>query len=240
MSKTTTLLNRVIGFKMNIRLIQAIFIIFLTAVFVIVSVGSYAENVTRIIADNLIRFHVVANSDSTEDQQLKMLVRDNIIEYMNCMLKDSKNIQHTRRIIAENIPIIENIAQQQIKKSGRDYKVSVSLGEFAFPTKVYGDVALPAGKYEALQIVIGEGTGKNWWCVLFPPLCFIDATHATIPESVKNDLKQVLPADEYNMITTAIHPDKVPIRIKFKIVEMYQQSQIKIAGKLSKLIMMTQ
>ncbi|MEY8303453.1 stage II sporulation protein R [Anaerosalibacter bizertensis] len=128
--------------------------------------------------DNIIRFHVIANSDSTPDQELKLEVRDRILEEVGGEFDSSKNIDESRKIIEENLNKIKNIAEDQIKKEGKDYKVEVSLGNDKFPTKTYGDLTLPAGEYEALKVVIGEGKGKNWWCVMFPPLCFVDITHS--------------------------------------------------------------
>lgn len=128
--------------------------------------------------DNIIRFHVIANSDSKPDQELKLEVRDRILEEVGEEFDSSKNIDESRKIIEENLNKIKNIAEDQIKKEGKDYKVEVSLGNDKFPTKTYGDLTLPAGEYEALKVVIGEGKGKNWWCVMFPPLCFVDITHS--------------------------------------------------------------
>lgn len=128
--------------------------------------------------DNIIRFHVIANSDSKPDQELKLEVRDRILEEVGEEFDSSKNIDESRKIIEKNLNKIKNIAEDQIKKEGKDYKVEVSLGNDNFPTKTYGDLTLPAGEYEALKVVIGEGKGKNWWCVMFPPLCFVDITHS--------------------------------------------------------------
>lgn len=128
--------------------------------------------------ENIIRFHVIANSDSTPDQELKLEVRDRILEEVGGEFDKSKNIDESRKIIEKNLNKIKNIAEDQIKKEGKDYKVEVSLGNDNFPTKTYGDLTLPAGEYEALKVVIGQGKGKNWWCVMFPPLCFVDITHS--------------------------------------------------------------
>jgi len=151
------------------------------------------------IEQKLIRLHVVANSDSPEDQSLKRRVKDQIIKEMSIKLKDAKNIDETRRIIKENIPEIEKIAQKEVQKSGKNYPVKAVLGIFSFPTKSYGPITLPAGNYEALKIVIGEGKGSNWWCVLFPPLCFIDVTHA-VPADAEKELSKVLTKEEIEYI----------------------------------------
>lgn len=238
MNKVIEIFKKTINIPINNIFMQAGLIICLLGAFITVSLASYAENVVKNLADNLIRFHVVANSDSADDQQLKMIIRDRIIQYMNSKLENSKDIEQTKNIIVDNIIEIKAIAEEEVIRAGKQYKVEASLGKFPFPTKAYGDVTLPAGKYEALQIVLGEGLGMNWWCVLFPPLCFVDATHGVIPENFKDELKNELSAEDYNIITTASNQGDVPIRIKFKIVEIYHQSQIKIAGAFNKLVMM--
>jgi stage II sporulation protein R len=196
---------------------------------------SYSENVSNGLADNLVRLHVVANSDSPEDQQLKRDVRDVVIEYMRLKLKDAKDIEAAKKVIVENSGEIKAIAENEIKIQNKDYNVDVMLGSYPFPTKVYGDISLPAGNYQALRIVLGNGEGQNWWCVLFPPLCFVDATHGTVPDTVKDDLKEVLTEEEYCLVTSVGNEEDIPIEIKFKIVEVFQDSKIKLAGVMNRL-----
>lgn len=195
----------------------------------------YSEDINKGLADNLIRLHVVANSDSQEDQELKRDVRDVIIEYMKEELKNSKNIEETNNIIRRNLTKIEALAEKEIKRQGKEYNVKVMLGNYPFPTKSYGDVTLPAGYYQALKVVIGKGEGANWWCVLFPPLCFVDATHGTVPDSVKNDLKMALTEEEYSIVTSADNDSDIPIKLRFKIIEFFQDSKIKFTGMISKI-----
>lgn len=201
----------------------------------ILLLGSYSESVNKELADNLIRLHVVANSDSPEDQALKRDVRDLVIGYMKDKLNESKDIEQTRYIINRNIAAIETMARSEIARQGRNYDVKVNLGVYPFPTKVYGDVTLPAGEYQALRVVIGKGEGANWWCVLFPPLCFVDVTHGTVPDSVKADLKATLSSEEYGIITSAADDDEIPVKIKFKVVEFFEDSKIKFTGLISKI-----
>lgn len=197
-------------------------------------VASYSESVNKGLADNLIRLHVIANSDSEEDQALKRDVRDAVLFYMKEQLKDSKDIEQTKYIINKNLDKIEEVSKNVILTQGKSYEVKTSLGVYPFPTKLYGDITLPAGQYEALRVVIGQGEGANWWCVLFPPLCFVDATHGTVPDSVKADLKNVLSEEEYNIITSAEEDEDIPIRVRFKVVEFFQTSKVKFTGLLSK------
>ena len=213
----------------------------LAILFIIVSVttlvlfDSYSNTVNKGLADNLIRLHVIANSDSPEDQALKLKVRDGILEYMKNSLKESRDIEETKYIINMNLSKIEELARAEILKNNRDYSVKAVLGTYAFPTKLYGDITLPAGNYQALRIEIGKAEGANWWCVLFPPLCFVDATHGTIPDSVKQDLKKALTEEEYRIIASASDDDDIPVKVKFRVVEFFQDSKIKFSGMISKL-----
>lgn len=197
--------------------------------------SSYSEDLNRGLADNLVRLHVIANSDSPADQALKRDVRDRILEYMKIQLQSSKDVGQTEFIINKNIDGISSLVKDEIKRQGKNYDVKVSLGSYPFPTKSYGDIALPAGNYQALRVVIGKGEGANWWCVIFPPLCFVDVTHGTVPESVKNELKNALTDEEYSIVASANTDDEIPIKIKFKIVEFFQDSKIKFAGLISKI-----
>lgn len=197
--------------------------------------SSYSEEVNKGLADNLIRLHVVANSNSDEDQALKRDVRDKILEYMNTQLGDSKNAGQSSQIINTKMKDIEALALAEIKRQGKDFPVKVSLGSYPFPTKSYGDITLPAGIYQALRVVIGKGAGANWWCVIFPPLCFVDVTHGTFPDSAKQELKTALTKEEYSIVANADSEDEIPIKIKFKIVEFFQDSKIKFASLMAKL-----
>lgn len=138
------------------------------------------ELVYEEIVDKIIRFHVIANSNSDEDQELKLKVRDRVIEYVSDKLKNSKSLDESREFINNNKKNIEDIANAVISENGYSYKVNSSISKVNFPDKVYGDVIFPQGEYEAYRIIIGEGNGENWWCVMFPPLCFVDGTKEAI------------------------------------------------------------
>ncbi|WBW98465.1 stage II sporulation protein R [Oceanirhabdus sp. W0125-5] len=128
------------------------------------------------ISDKVIRFHVIANSDTDEDQNLKIKVKNDVIKYMYNKLNESDDLDKSREIIISEMENLKKIAEKKIAEEGYDYNVKIVLGNENFPEKRYGEVVLPHGEYEALRIIIGEGNGKNWWCVMFPPLCFIDVT----------------------------------------------------------------
>lgn len=180
----------------------------------------YAKVTGEKIAKSVIRLHVVANSDSVYDQNLKLKVRDNVISYMSDLLKNAKSTDETREIILNNIDEINKKAKDTAKCD-----VVTELKKVPFPTKFYGDTSFPAGKYEALQIVIGKGEGKNWWCVLYPQLCInnkaqtddpSDNSFARLSDESKEKLKQVLTPEEYEILS---NHDKKEVQIKFKILE---------------------
>ena len=139
--------------------------------------------------------------------------------------EQSKSLSQTRGIIKENLVNIEKIAREVISENGSSYRVKVSLEDVLFPTKNYGSITLPAGTYEALRIVIGEGQGANWWCVLFPPLCFIDVDKGLTNEKTKQELMNVLTEEEFNMIQTAGRDNEMPIKLKFKVVEILEYAR---------------
>ncbi|MCT4596718.1 MAG: stage II sporulation protein R [Vallitalea sp.] len=198
--------------------------ILLVILMVVAVVYDYEKNATKAaildgLSDSLIRFHVIANSDSDEDQQLKLQVRDAILDKMNNVLSKSESINETRTLIYNNMDNMKEIAEKVISDNNKDYKIAIKLKQEQFPLKTYGDIILPPGEYEALLIEIGEAKGKNWWCVMFPPLCFVDATHGVVPEESKETLKTILTDDEYNSIVMSEEKKDMPIKIKFKIFE---------------------
>jgi len=153
------------------------------------------------LAEEVFRFHVLANSDSEEDQALKMKVKEEVLSYMKAELPDAQNAEETKEWARENLQEIEQAARAVVWEEGYGYEVNAQVTKCDFPDKSYGDVVFPAGRYEALRIEIGEAKGHNWWCVLYPNLCFIDSVHAIVPEEGKEELRQVLSEDEYEMVT---------------------------------------
>ncbi len=125
--------------------------------------------------NSLIRIHVLANSNSEADQTLKLQVKDAVIDCLEPLLKNSSTLEESRQIICASLPQLEAAAVQTIRQHGYSYDVSLQYGRFDFPEKYCDSFSLPAGNYEALRILIGSGQGRNWWCVLFPPLCFTDS-----------------------------------------------------------------
>lgn len=154
------------------------------------------------LAEQVFRFHVLANSDSDQDQALKMQVKEAVIAYMKQELPESDCVETTKAWARENLDQIEAVAAKIIVAEGYDYAVKAEVTVCDFPDKTYGDITFPAGEYEALRIEIGDAKGQNWWCVLYPNLCFIDAVHAVVPDKGKEELKEVLEEDTYEMVTT--------------------------------------
>jgi len=143
---------------------------------------------TVYIPDELIRLHVVANSDSVDDQALKRRIRDAIVHDIAPVFLGAENIDSARAIARGNLSHVKEIASREIQAEGKNYPVNVELDSFTFPTKHYGPFVLPAGDYEAVRVVIGAGGGANWWCVLFPPLCFVDMSKGVaISQSEKDN-----------------------------------------------------
>lgn len=193
-------------------------IIFLLLLFIFISALSYATEVSADLADSVFRLHVIANSDSDSDQNLKYIVRDKIIEYMKTICEDGISKDDYIKIAQDNLENIKKVAQDTVIQNGYNYNIKVSVGNFEFPTKTYGDVSFPAGFYDALRIEIGNASGKNWWCVMFPPLCFVDVTSGIVPEESKETLKDDISSEEYDLITGA----NTEVKFKFKLVEMFQ------------------
>ncbi|RKI41945.1 stage II sporulation protein R [bacterium D16-51] len=154
------------------------------------------------IAKNIIRLHVIANSDSDTDQALKLAVRDEIIGSLQEALKNTDSIEQAENIILSHKEEIYSSAKKVLDANNHPAKVTVTLKSRYFPVKQYGDLTFPAGIYQALCIEIGKAEGRNWWCVLFPSLCFVDETTAAVPEESKDKLKENLSEEEYNALSS--------------------------------------
>lgn len=155
----------------------------------------------RELAEQVFRFHVLANSDSVADQKLKLKVKEEIIAYMEQELPHSDDVNTTRVWATKNLRNLENLAREIVLREGYEYAVKAEVTTCDFPEKTYGDITFPPGEYEALRIEIGDAKGQNWWCVLYPNLCFIDAVHAIVPDEGKRELRKVLEEDTYEMVT---------------------------------------
>lgn len=160
------------------------------------------------IQDKVFRLHILANSDSDEDQELKLKVRDEITAYTEKLFANCKTKEESIETAKKNIENIISKANETVKKYGYNYTVDAYITNMSFDTRVYDDFTLPAGKYDALRIVIGEGKGHNWWCVLYPAVC--------VP-SAQDDISTALNKNETDIVT-----DSDKYIVKFKIVEIFE------------------
>ena len=155
---------------------------------------------TSDLSRSTIRFHVLANSDSSIDQNLKMNVKEQVVNYIYEHTKECKTVNDTLNYLKSNDSTIKQIAQREVNNQGFHYLVTTSLSEKTFPQKIYGDVSFPKGSYTSYTITIGNGKGHNWWCVLYPPLCFVDASTGIVPDSSKEQLQETLNNHQYHSI----------------------------------------
>lgn len=204
---------------------RLLLLLLLLFIYTFICAFSYVNAVSSDIQDSVFRLHVIANSDSCEDQNLKYIVRDKVLEYINSISSNENSKEDVISLANQNIDEIQKIAENTIHENGYDYSVKLNIGNFAFPTKTYGDISFPAGYYDALKIEIGEAKGQNWWCVMFPPLCFVDVTSGVVPEESKEVMRENLSEEEYQLLSE----NSNDINFKFKIVEMFQNIGIKLA-----------
>ena len=204
--------------KNKISKFQKVFLLFfLLFIFSSICAFGYINTVSAHISESVFRLHIIANSDSIEDQNLKYKIRDRIIQYMNTLSKNMSSKQDVQATIQSHIDDFKSIAKEVILENGYDYDVTVQIGNFEFPTKTYGDISLPAGFYDALKIQIGDAGGQNWWCVMFPPLCFVDVTSGIVPDESKELMQEELSDEEYYIISQ----DTPEIKFKFKLIELF-------------------
>ena len=200
------------------KLKRLFIILFLLFFYILISAFFYVDAVSSDISNSVFRLHVIANSDSKEDQELKYKVRDKVLEYMNTISKNCTSKEDVINLAKTHQEEFKNIAQSVIKENGYNYNVNIYIGKYDFPTKTYGDISFPAGNYDCLRIEIGESNGQNWWCVMFPPLCFVDVTSGIVPEDSKSLMQNSLTDEEYSIISDNHSPD---IQIKFGLIEMF-------------------
>lgn len=212
-----------IAFLSPVILSLGLFVYLLLGV-VLVSTGCsnvtefYSSELQDELSEQLLRFHVIANSDSDTDQEIKMKVKEEVILYLEPYLSDADDKEEAMDIISGQLESLTDMANEVLSDNGFAYEAKASLSSTTFPVKVYGDITLPPGEYDALRIELGEAQGKNWWCIMYPQLCFIDSTYTVVPDESKSKLKYVLTEEEYN----AILSDDVEVVPKLKIVEWFE------------------
>ena len=169
------------------------------------------------IAEKILRFHILANSDSDKDQKVKEKVRDAIGNYLAPQLEEARDLSDTKNIVTTHMDEIVTVAEETLEKEGYSYGASARLATVDFPVKTYGSYTFPAGEYEALEITLGEGNGHNWWCVLYPNMCFRGSVYEVVDDDAKENLKEVLTPDEYESIF-----DSGKYEIKLKILDIFR------------------
>ncbi len=193
-------------------------------------VNSNIDATQTALADGVIRLHVIANSDDDSDQKLKLKVRDRILKETGNSLSQGFDMDTVSYEICKNLDFIKAVALDEVKKNGYDYDIKVSFGLDEFPKKEYGDITLPAGMYQALKVEIGKAEGQNWWCVMFPPLCFVGEEAVSMDEKFLLALQNGVGESAYNMIS-----DKNSgYNVKLKFYELWKQGQKLIASKINK------
>lgn len=178
----------------------------------------YSESVTAQISDELLRMHILANSDSSYDQSIKFEIRDFVID---CIKKEQVK---SREDIEKNIKKTESMINEYLSDRGAGYSCSVFCGKSEFDTRFYSDISIPAGEYDALKIILGKGEGKNWWCVAYPPLCFTESAVGNLSDDSKAMLRESLNGDVYKIISS----NKANYKIKFKSVELFNRFMQKL------------
>ena len=176
----------------------------------VINVNAFSKQCDS-IREKMLRMHVIANSDSVEDQELKLKVRDAVLKEGKELFDGTITSKDAERILVPHIKELEDVALETIKKEGFDYKVKITVGEEYFKTRTYDNsVTLPAGYYTAVKVVIGEGQGQNWWCVMFPPMCLPAA-------NAECEISDVLNTEETDIVTNS-----EKYKFKFKIVEILE------------------
>ena len=174
-------------------------VIYITLALLLIA-GAYQFRVNRFqrdISQEILRFHVLANSDSEADQSVKLKVRDEIGRYMQENMQGMENLPECMQMTREKLPEITRIAEEVLCREGFSYGVNAEIGTVDFPEKRYGSYTFPRGSYQALEITLGEGNGHNWWCVMYPNMCFAGSVYEVIEEDAKTELRAVLTPEEY-------------------------------------------
>ena len=213
---------------------MTIILSFLLFIYITIYAISYAKYISNDISESVFRLHVIANSDTKEDQDLKYKVRDKLIEYMNSLSSNYTTKEEAIEVVKNHKNEFKQIALNTIKDEGFDYDVNINIGNFEFPTKHYGDISLPAGFYDALRVEIGEAKGQNWWCVMFPPLCFVDVSSGVVPAESKKDLENNLSEEEFALISDNQSND---IQFKFKLLEFFTNNRCNNGKKIACIVL---
>ena len=229
--------------RKNLAIIYILLLSIGTILSLYIPKNEVTANDALIIPDDAIRLRILANSDSKSDQALKRLVRDEVNKSITVWVSDLTSKEEAKKVLHSKLPEIQRIAEQVVRKQSSRQDVQVELGKVEFPTKLYGQFLYPAGQYEAVLITLGKGTGANWWCVLFPPLCFLDFSNGVAVsegideeekkaeeqeqknqlEAVKNGIKKELVDQKTEKSPVYTKSDEEPVEVKFFFIEIWDK-----------------
>lgn len=201
--------------RKKVRKLYLGLIFVLLSILAIMMISEYCKKVNERLASGVVRLHVIANSDSKEDQQLKYNIRDNILQYM----KHNQDMIYSSSDRLEVSPKLLSELNQVAFGAAKGQPTTVEYGNFYFPTKTYGDVSFPAGNYNAVRVKVGQAKGQNWWCVMFPPICMVDSVTGKLEGSSKELLQENLEPEDYELVTSS----EPKIKLKFKILEWFSK-----------------
>ncbi len=228
--------------RKNLAIIYILLLSIGTILSLYIPKNEVTANDALIIPNDAIRLRILANSDSKSDQALKRLVRDEVNKSITLWVADLTSKEEARKVLSAKLPEIQKIAETTVNKQNSKQEVQVEFGKVDFPTKLYGQFLYPAGQYEAILITLGEGTGANWWCVLFPPLCFLDFSNGVAvsegfeegEKAEEQEQKDQVEAAKNGIETEAVDPktetspvytqsDEEPVEVKFFIKEIWDK-----------------
>lgn len=219
-------MKKLLNFMQNSKVKSGIVLSLLLILYTFICANNYVRAVSSDISNSVFRLHVIANSDSDADQNLKYKVRDSLLDYMNSLCTNIASKENAIAIVRNHKKDFENIALEVIHQEGFNYPVNINIGNFEFPTKSYGDISLPSGMYDALRVEIGNATGQNWWCVMFPSLCFIDISSGVVEDDSKSLLKDNLSEESYTIVS---EKSNSVVKFKFKLLEFFSKKSVTTA-----------
>lgn len=202
----------------RIKVILGVSILLITLV-ILANKFVFVQQIDEVNHDQLLRLHVIANSNSPGDQLLKREVRNEIIKEGTKIFQGLNNPENAKEVVEANLKNLTQVAAQKIREEGYNYKVNLKIGDYNFPTRSYNNLTLAAGNYEALRIIIGSGQGANWWCVLFPPLCFVDSVDKMPPQMINKGKNK--------------NKEQVQVKFKLKFAEYLKENPEMVKAKLN-------
>lgn len=191
----------------------------LVGIFILQITKGAPDTVQEGISNEIIRFHVLANSDTELDQERKLKVRDAVVTYIQEKMENVTSKEQAEEVIMKQLPEIKKIAENTLDEQGYSENVETMLTRRTFPVKVYGDLVFPAGEYETLQVEIGEAKGRNWWCVMYPSLCLVEEGYTAVSKEGKERLESCLTEEEYE----SIQMEETEVEYGLKIVQIFKE-----------------